>query len=91
MMSQSGLGGYEQLCSCIASTIDAMSDEQFKAMTTNPLQASQFSQTINAQCLQRIGPAMMGGGMQPGMGPGMYGGAAEGAGANVSGASNASH
>ena len=94
MMSQSGLGGYEQLCTCIGSTIDALSDAQFKAMTTNPLQASQFSQTINAQCMQRIGPTMMGGGIQPGvgsgLGPGPYGGAAEGAGANVSRASNTS-
>lgn len=97
MAAQSGLPDMRPLCTCIATTIDAMPDEQFKQMTTNPLQASQFSQTINAHCMQRIGPSMMGGaGLQPGMAPGMppgmapnpYGGAASGAGANAADAAN---
>ena len=89
MAAQSGLPNMEQLCACIGSTIDAMPAEQFKQMTSNPMQASQFGQAINAQCMQRVGPAMMGGGgMQPGMGPAPYGGAAQGA--NTSAAANMS-
>lgn len=89
MAAQSGLPNMQQLCTCIGSTIDAMPAEQFKQMTTNPMQASQFGQTISAQCMQRLGPNMMdGGGMQPGMGPGMYGGTVQGG--NASGASNTS-
>ncbi len=97
MAAQSGLPNLQPLCVCIANTIDAMPIEQFKQMTANPMQASQFSQTINAQCMQSIGPSMMGGGgmggmggggMQPNMGPGMYGGSAQGG--NASGAANTS-
>ncbi len=97
MAAQSGLPNMAQLCTCIGTTIDNMPAEQFKQMTTNPMQASQFGQTISAQCMQSLGPSMMGGGMsgggmqpgmQPNMGPGIYGGAAQGA--NASAGANAS-